>query len=581
VISKEEHQRMTRELMLERHSNPKYDDLYSGKEHLDEAYNQMMDHDRDLNAQLESQTHKLYAKYRKFHENAPKRKKKRDRMLKSVLQKASFENHFMGNVLPKKFRDKPEVSLEHDGIRVSDKSNEIKQQKLMGMKNLDDLKHLDIGKQIGKRERLLRERNQEYFQEDKFKHPQERQLMETKVKMVKSVHGVRNQSFLLRNTENGESRTSFKPERGLRQVRRHRHFRNRKLKAKKPAKKSTKKKSSKKKKALKKKFKKIYKFDWKTLTWKHKKKYKYGLITSMKDLKFWKSMGIKIKKHKVSLFYRWESNRKHKKGQDNCVLTARFSPFTYFWDVQWNYVKATFKSNCENYTVEKLFKSYHNHGRSLIIYIGSLRFVVKYHHQGYRHGWYNRQYLNMKVFPSYKGKTFNPWKKPSDYVKFGILPSAALKWKRKQFKWFLKYRHHYRTKTEKEGKAAHQKDLIAKWKKRNPGKRYTPPRRLKQVDTAKPETKEKKVEIKTPKDRNLRQVARKLRRYHHRRIHWIHRWQNMWLYGYRDTHTSPEIIIAKNSFNPLVSRSIIKRLWTSTKTSIVCHGHAHRKTCRI
>lgn len=558
--------------MLEKHNNPKYDELFSGKEHLDSAYNEMMDHDRDLNAQLNSQTHKLYAKYRQFHEGARKRKRKRDRMLKSVLKSASFENHFMGTETPRKLRGKKEISLENDGIEVRDKNTEIREQHMMGMKNLDDLKHLDIGKHIDKRERLLRDRNPEYFKE--YQRPQERQLRESSnVKMVKLVHGVRNQSFLLRNSDSGK-RSSFKPERGLRGVRRH----SRKLKAKPKAKakKNTKKK-------LKKKFKKIYKFDWKTLKWKLKKKYKYGLITSMKDLKFWRKMGIKIKKHKVKLFYRWESNRKHKKGQDNCILTARFSPMTWFWDVQYTYVKATFKSNCENYTVEKLFKSYHNHGRSLTIYIGNLRFVVRYHHRIYRHGWYNRQYLNMKVFPAYLGKTYNPWKKPHDFVKFGILPSAAIKWKRKRFKWFLKYQHHYKTKTEKEGKAIHQKELIKKWKKKYGNRPYRP-RKLQQVSPKKLEKAQKNVkkEVKTPRERNLKQTPRELRHHHHhRRIHWIHRWQVMWLYGYRDVQHSPEIIIARNSYNPLVSRGIIKRLWTSTKTLITCHGHAHGKTCRI
>ena len=554
--------------MLEKHNDPKYNELFSGKEHLDEAYNQMMDHDRDLNAQLNSQTHKLYAKYRQFHEGATKRKRKRDRMLKSVLKTASFENHFVGTEMPRKLT-KTEISLENDGIEVRNRNKEIKEQHMMGMKNLNDLKNLNIGQQISKRERLLREKNPEYFKEEEYHRPQERQLMDNKVKMVKSVKGVRNQSFMLRNSENG-IRSSFKPERGLRGVRRH----SRKLKAKKPAKKKPKKK---KKKSLKKKFKKIYKFDWKTLKWKLKKKYKYGLITSLKDLKFWRKMGIKIKKHKVSLFYRWENNRKHKKGQDNCILTARFSPMTWFWDVQYYYVKATFKSNCENYTVEKLFKSYHNGGRSLIIYIGNLRFSVKYHHQIYRHGWYNRQYLNMKVFPQYLGKTYNPWKKPHDFVKFGILPSAAIKWKQKRFKWFLKYQHHYKTKSEKEGKKVHEKELIKKWKKKYPGRAYKP-RRLEQVKTEKKDTKE----VKTPQERNLKLSPRELRRRHHRRrVHWIHRWQNMWLYGYRDVQHSPEIIITRNAYKPLISRGIIKRLWTSTKTLIVCHGHHHNKTCRI
>ena len=574
---------MNRELLLERHNNPQYDELYSGKANLDEAYGQMMDHDRDLNAQLENETNKLYSKYHAFHAKAAQRKKKRDRMLKKVLETATVDNHFLGNVIPKKMRNDPEISLEHGGIRVSDQSKEIQKQKLMGMKNLDDLKGLDIKGEIEKRERRLRLRNKKYFKKYKnnSKGPQERRLKETKVKMVKSVHSTGSQSFLLRNSEKHSRKGSFKAERGLLQTRSPKRVKKRsksvsflhkerELKAKAKPKKKSKKKSKKKKK-----FKKIYKFDWKTLKWKLKKKYKFGLIKSIKDLKFWRSMGIKIKKHKVKLFYRWENNRKHKKGQDNCVLTARFSPMSFFWDIQYYYVKATFKSNCENYTVEKVFKTHHNHGRSLVIYIGNLRFSVKYHHQRYRYGWYNRQYLMMKVFPKFKAKTFNPHKKISDWIKFGLAPEQALKWKKKRLKLFFQHQHGYPLKTEKQAWKAYDDKKKKYWKKKY-GKTYRSPRRLEQVKTPeKVDKKESAAVEKTPKERNLTQVDRSLR------IHWIERWQNMWRYGYRDTQNDPEIIIPRNAYNPLISRDLIKRLWSSTKYLITCHGSAHGKTCRI
>lgn len=584
-----EHSRMSRELLLEKHNNPGYDELYSGRDHLDEAYNQMMDHDRDLNAQLNAETHRLYSKFHKFHAKAGERKKKRDRMLKKVLESATVENHFLGNVVPKHLRGNPKVSLEHGGIRVSDESGEIEKQKLMGMKNLGDLKGLNIRREIERRERRLRLRNKKYFQRHSTGTPEERKLTQTPVKMVKSVHSVGSQSFLLRNA--GEAKGVFKPERGLRQTRRHaraKRRRGRKL-AKSTVKK--KKKKIKKKKSLKKKFKKIYKFNWKTLKWTLKKKYKYGLIKSMKDLKFWRAMGIKIKKHKVKLFYRWENNRPHKKGQDNCVLTARFSPMSFFWDVQHYYVKATFKSNCENYTVEKLFKSYHNHGRSLVIYIGNLRFSVKYHHQRYRFGWYNRQYLMMKVFPKFKAKTFNPFKKISDYVKFGLAPEAALKWKKKRLKLFFNHQHGYPLKTEKQAWKAYDDKKKREWKKKYGNRLAYGGRRLQQIEpkeetqkqekapeqkasTEKASTKKTSTQ-KAPKERKLMQVDRELR------IHWVERWQNMWRYGYRDTQNDPEIIIVRKADNPLVSREIIKRLWSSTKYSITCHGSSHGKTCRI
>lgn len=574
---------MSRELLLEKRNNPNYNALYSGKNSLDNDYGKMMDHDQDLNAQLNSEKSKLYAKYRNFQDGRKKRRKSRDRMLKSVLQKASFENNFIGNALPKNLRGNPKVELGNEGIKVRDENKEIEEQKLMGMKNLKDLKSLDIGKQISKRERMLRERNERYFEKSskKFRSPRERKLSENTPKMVKHVRGVGSQSFLLRNDKINSRKGSFKSERGLKQVRsRKRRKRNRKnvsfykkdrgLKTKPSAKKKTKKTPPKKK--PKKKFKQKYRFDWRKLKWVKKFTYKYKLITSLKDLKFWKSMGIRIKKHKVSLFYKWENNRKHNSKQENCVLTARFSPLIYFYDVKYYYAKATFKSNCENYTVEKLFKAYHNYGKSFIIYIGKLRFSVQYHHQNNRRGWYNYQYQTMKSFPRYQAKTFNPYKKRSDYVKFKLAPSTALKWKNKRFKLFLKFQHHYPTKSEKFAYAEKKRLDIKNWKKNNGNRPY--PRKLKQVE----KKVEKKEEIKTPKERNLKQTSRSLRR---RRIHWRHRWQNIWRYGYRDVLHDNEIIIPRNAVNPIIPRSTIKRLWTSTKYFITCHGSSHRKTCRI
>ena len=528
---------MSRELLLEKEDNPNYDELFSGKNHLDAEYNQMLDHDRDLNSQLESETHKLYAKFRNFKEGVKKRKRKRDRMLRRVLKTASIENHFMGNELPEDAKEK-EVELGEMGLSVHDRNKELRKERMMGMRNIDDLKGLDIPKQISKRERMLRERNKNYFSKKALreKTPEERNLAQLPVKMTKTVKKVRNQSFLLRNAPFKEKNGSFKSERGLRQVRTFKKRRNkksksnRKLASKKPKNNKKKKSKKKKKKKLVKKFKKQYKFDWRTLKWVVKKKYKYTLITSVKDLKFWRKMGIKIKKHKVKLFFRWDTNRKIKKTQRTCLLTVRFSPLTYFWDIKYYYVKATFKSNCYKYSAEKVFKSYYNWGRNLVIYIGNFRFSVNFHWRIYKYGWYNRQYLYMNMFPRFMTKSFNPWKKPTDYIKFGLAPGTAKKWKKNRFKLFLKYQHHYPTKTKKQGQQAHEKVLKAKWVRRY-GTRvpYKPKyRQLRQINIKKKSVDVKKKEI-APQERKLRQVGRKL----YRRIYWLHRWQYMWFSGYR------------------------------------------------
>lgn len=600
-----EHKQMSRELFLEKRNNPKYNELYSGKEHLDEEYNQMLNHDKDLNSQMEKQTHKLYSKYRVFKDSVKRRKRKRDRMLRGLLSKASFENHFIGNELPKDIKRTPEVELGPMGISVKDKNEEIKKQKLMGMKDIDDLQGLHIRKQIEHRERMLRMRNKKYFSKreevarDLETSPRERSLLESPVKMVKRVKSIGSQSFLLRNRNKKNSKGSFKPERGLRQVRHirkvktHKTKHRRKLANKPPANKKPADKKTEKKKKLAKKFKKKYIFDWRTLKWKHMKKYKYTLITNLKDLKFWKSMGIRIKKHKLKLFYRWESNRKYKKGQRQCVLTVRFSPMTYFWDLQLFFLKGTFKSNCFKYTVEKLFKAHHAHHRRFKIQFGKFSFETVFHHRIHKYGWYNRQYLTNIVWPMYKSKAFNPWKRPADYVKFGLAPAKALKWKTARFKLFLNYQHHYPHKTRKQAEDTHEKVLRKKWIKVH-GNRvpYKPKygrkdRRLKQVKSPvhvlrkhqKVALKKRKSQI-DPMERELRGLPRKLR------YRWITRWRDRWeklyLDGYRNVLThNGDNIVGSSSSNPKVNYADLLKLWKDTKSVVYCHGSSYRKVCKI
>ena len=172
---------MSRELMLEKRNDPEYNDLFSGREHLDEEYNRMLNHDKDLNSQLERQTHKLYSKFRMFKDGVKGRKRKRDRMLRGLLNSASVENHFLGTEMPKDIKNDPEVELGPMGIEVRDHNRGIRRERLMGMKNLGDLKGLDIGGQIARRERRLRMANRKYFRPPKKVtrgSPPERNLLE-------------------------------------------------------------------------------------------------------------------------------------------------------------------------------------------------------------------------------------------------------------------------------------------------------------------------------------------------------------------------------------------------------------------
>ena len=300
-------------------------------------------------------------------------------------------------------------------------------------------------------------------------------------------------------------------------------------------------------------------------------------------------MGIRIKKHKIKLFYRWETNRKYKKGQRQCILTARFTPFTYFWDVTTYYLKATFKSNCFKYTVEKLFKTWHAGGLRMRIEFGKSGFDTVFNRRIYRHGWYNRQFLLNVVWPRYKSKAFNPWKRRSDYIKFGLAPAKALKWKAARFKLFLDYQHHYPHRTEKQAQQAHEKVLKKKWIKlvgtRVP---YKPKyRELRQVDSIPKPTKQKKGKIPKkkkrtqidPMERMLKQTERGLYRI---KTIWRHTWMNAYLQGYRNvTNHSSDSIIGRTSLDPVVSYDDLQKLWKDTKSIVHCHGSYHRKVCRI
>lgn len=489
-----DHLRMKRKLMLETMENPNYDALFSGKGILEHQYNDMMHKGEDLNLKMEKDQDRLFKKYENFQKQKKAIKRRRDAALKKVLESASIGNHFLGNEEEARHLES-HIVMGKGGLEVKNPARDLRQAKLMGMQNLRDLKHLDILKQLKERHEELRESHEDMYQqrdeEERFRGPRERNLLQiSPTKIVKHKRQSNNDgSFLQRNQNMGKGvfksdtenkspeerqlriKKYVRRERSrLRRKRRNRHknkykrvssWRNRKLKT--AAKKTTtnKKKTSKAKK-LAKKFKVKYAFNWKTLTWSVKKKYKFTLIKSMKDLKFWKAMGLKIKKHLPKLHYHDYSKRKFKKGQRMCILTANFSPLMQNYYTYMVHFKIEFRSNCHDYIAEKVFSTHVHYWRGFRIQLGTTNFYIQYSWR-YRYYGYFRLYEDIRMWPKYIPKTFMPWKKKEDLVRIGLVGKHALKWKPHHLKLFLSHGHIYPSVTDKE-MAKRKKDEILRKK---------------------------------------------------------------------------------------------------------------------
>ena len=575
---------------MEHEENPNYDVLYSGKEGLERDYANMFNKDKDLNSKLTQENEALYSKYRKFQDKKKQIRKKRNLMMKRVLESSSVANHFLGNVPPKGNRKKPQLELRNGGVVVRDEVQELKREKLMGMKNLKDLKGLNITKQLDKREKNLRRTNKKYFMDDNesSEFHQERNLLDVSSKKVKSVKGP---SFLLRNAESHTKKGYFKPERGLYQRGRkeiryrgsHRveepqlgPVRRRKLAIKKP---KTKKGAKKK---LIKKFKKVYAFNWKTLRWAVKHPYKYTLIKSVKELKFWKKMGFTIKKKHVKLFNRWKSRRKYLKNQVDCVLTGAFSPMSRFYYSNLTYFKIIFKSNCMDYTIEKLFKiRWHPGTNNIRITIGRFSFYVAFGHRiRYKRSSYIYDFI--KIYPKYRAPLFLPFKKGTDLVKTGLVTSKAAKWKQKDFKFFVKYRHAFPTRTVKQGKllaniayrrrygrwrylkqnqkAKKEKEVI---KESDFAKEASPMKKERELRGTQPRKSRKRLNLKKAQSGKK---GRKLWRWQY----YITTLQRMIQWGYTPVFDNYEKILVSKADNPKIERSVIKHLQASSTRIVHC-----------
>ena len=464
-------------LMLDMMDDPKYDELYSGKGILERQYKDMMEEGQDLNVKMQKDQDRLFDKYENFQKRRGEIKRRRNAALKKVLESASIGNHFLGN--EQEARDAaPEVVMGNNGLEVKEPARDLREAKLMGMHNLHDLQHLNILKQLKQRHQQLKEDHEDLYKqqeaEESFNRPRERNLMQ--VAPGKSVKHLRAQvapdSFLKRETKMGRGvfksdtenrapeerqlriRKYVRRERSRMQHRRRKQrtrrekrnepsWRDRKLNtaAKKTTTKKAKKKTSKSKK-LKKKFKRQYSFNWKTLKWGIKKKYKFTLIKSLKDLKFWKAMGLKIKKHLPKLHYHDYSKRKYKAGQRVCLLIANFSPLMQNYYTYMVHFKVEFRSNCHDYIAEKVFSTNVHYWRGFKIQIGKMQFYLQYSWR-YRYYGYFRIYEDIRIWPKYVPITFMPWKKRADLVRIGLVGKDALRWKPYQLKIFLQHGHKY------------------------------------------------------------------------------------------------------------------------------------------
>ena len=453
--AKRKSKRLDRSLYVEQHENPDSEELFSGKLNLDREYQNLIDDHEEMQKKMKKNQASLYKQYREFQGLKKSMKRKRDRKLKEILASATVDNFFHETgKLPKKSSDKI-LEISDSGLVVKDEVREKKERMLMGMRDLRDLSHLDIPRELADRHRKFQEERKEDFEEEAakttFNRPRELGDASASPKKVKQVGSP---SFFVRNGHKGQSRrkAAFKPERELGWVERS-PARNLKKKPKKKPKKKKKRKSKRQKKVskLKKKFKKTHKFNWKKLRWEQSTHYRFKLISSVKELKFWRSLGFKIKKSKLKLFNRWNTHRKPNVKQMQCLLTARFGPAKVFLDAQRVLVRGTFSSNCFKYPVDKIFVTRYNKKYVFKINIGPYNYTVAYYNKWRHVGTHVRYQDNLKVFPQFLSKSFNPHTSKKLLWKAGLIPTSGLKWKYRRKDFFDRYQHAYQLRTYKQG----------------------------------------------------------------------------------------------------------------------------------
>ena len=352
--------RVNRDLYMEQQENPDYNDLFTGKMGLDHDYRTLIDDQQAIEKKMNDKQAALYHHYRQFEDSKKNMKRKRNKKLRKLLQASTVDNFFMETDEAPKKKGEKTLEISENGLIVRDEEGEKQKSKLMGMRNLKDLTHLDIHAQLSKRHLKLKRDSKEDYQmrEDEPTFNSPRNLKEVR-KTVKHVRNVASPSFLVRNHDH--HRKIFKAEKGMTTLS------ERRLKKKNPniAK-------------LKKKFLKDFKYNWKTYRWTHIPRYTFNLINSIKELKFWKTMGFKLKKSKLVLESRYDVNRKNLGSQMQCNLTAYFRPLKKFNDIGRVYLKATFYSNCKPDPVDKIFLGYAFRSLLFRISAGQLSFTLTY-----------------------------------------------------------------------------------------------------------------------------------------------------------------------------------------------------------
>ena len=491
-LRREKLKRLDRHLLMEKHENPGHDNLFSGKLGLDKEYQNLIDDQAQMQKKIKKNQASLYKEYHDFEARKKSMKRKRDRKLKDLLASSTVDNFFheTGDV-PKKSTDKI-LEVSDSGLVVKDEVTEKKERMLMGMKDLDDLGNLDISRELEHRHRKFRRERKADFDEEKKAQPSfniPRELMDEDASaggdQAKKVKSVSRQSFFVRKNNKDPSTSYFKSERQLRgtsrrflrgrssrgRSRRRRPSRRRtsnrrrptrRSRRRKPAKRKLKRKSKRKPKRgntrtkivkklkykkLKKIYKKKHKFNWKTLRWEHVTKYRFQLLHSVKDIKFWDSLGFKIKKSKLKLMDRWQVARKKKESQMQCVLTAKISPMKTFKDVDQVVLRVIFSSNCMKYPVARIFVSRFN-GKSVFrINIGPVNFTIDFYKKRRNITTALMFHENVKVFPEYKTKKYDPYMDKKLLFAAGLIPPAGLKWRFRRFQVFTKYQRTYPTRT--------------------------------------------------------------------------------------------------------------------------------------
>lgn len=541
--------RMNRALYMEKLENPNYSELFAGKGGLDHEYMKMIDDQKSLEDKMKKQQAGLYQQYRRFEQTKNSMKAKRNAKLKKILQAATMDNFFTTDPDDLVSNDKnSQVRIDEGGLSLHGHA-ERQAEKMMGMEDLHDLKHLDIDHSLNKRiERVGKPEDD--GNKKIFNSPRERQLQledqPNNKKSMKKVKTVVHPSFLLRNQKGlkKSKKGVFGPQKGLvkhtqdrlnkisfmsahnpvdrslrqrnRRTRRRRRARtsksdllikkkDRKLfwwifkppplpKRKKhasppggsafPYNLSRKKrnsgvnselndinsqlkgKKSKKIKSLKKKWKKEYLFNWKTMRWFSRTKYHFELLESIKDLPFWRQMGFRLTKPKLKLQNPFVLHRKPKTKQMKCFLTAKFGKMDIYHILGVMFFKVTFNSNCAVNKIQKVFQGKAHHSSVFRISIANYTFTLTYDryyeetkgywrkNKKYNYTWVtNRKYSYLKVFPKYNGKKpHDPWRITRNYIRAGLMPKIAIKWKGRVGFW-RKYQWAYPLRTYKQGKA--------------------------------------------------------------------------------------------------------------------------------